>query len=76
MTQAHGWTILMGMRMEIHADVPWPHTQTNRESRTMLPHIAFSGFASRYSEPSVSEGFVEITKIDFQVGLPFDFTGV
>ncbi|EOA81178.1 uncharacterized protein SETTUDRAFT_100378 [Exserohilum turcica Et28A] len=40
--------------------------ETNRESRTMLPHIAFSGFASRYSEPSVSEGFVEITKIDFQ----------
>jgi bifunctional polynucleotide phosphatase/kinase len=41
--------------------------KTNRESRTILPHIAFSGFASRYREPKPSEGFANIIKTDFQV---------
>lgn len=41
--------------------------KTNRESRTILPHVAFSGFASRYREPKLSEGFADIIKTDFQV---------
>lgn len=53
----------------IPADVHFHTTQTNREGRTMLPHIAFSGFASRYREPEVSEGFADIVKVDFQVRL-------
>jgi hypothetical protein len=43
------------------------HSKTNRESRSILPHVAFSGFASRYREPKLSEGFAEIIKTDFQV---------
>ncbi|KAF2218130.1 polynucleotide kinase 3 phosphatase-domain-containing protein [Elsinoe ampelina] len=38
----------------------------NPESRTMLPKMAFSGFAGRYVEPSVREGFQDITKVDFR----------
>ncbi|KNG52297.1 DNA kinase/phosphatase Pnk1 [Stemphylium lycopersici] len=40
--------------------------ETNRESRTILPHVAFSGFGSRYREPKLSEGFVDILKTDFR----------
>ncbi|CAN9316142.1 unnamed protein product [Alternaria alternata] len=40
--------------------------ETNRESRTILPPAAFSGFASRYREPKLSEGFVDIIKTNFQ----------
>ncbi|KAI4919552.1 hypothetical protein J4E90_001689 [Alternaria incomplexa] len=40
--------------------------ETNRESRTILPHVAFSGFASRYREPKLSEGFADIIKNDFE----------
>ncbi|KAB2108263.1 hypothetical protein AG0111_0g3341 [Alternaria gaisen] len=40
--------------------------ETNRESRTILPHAAFSSFASRYREPKLSEGFVDIIKNSFQ----------
>jgi bifunctional polynucleotide phosphatase/kinase len=32
-----------------------------------LPKLAFTGFASRYREPQLSEGIAEIMKIDFQV---------
>lgn len=39
--------------------------QMNPESRTMLPKMAFSGFASRYREPKVEEGFEDITRVDF-----------
>jgi hypothetical protein len=45
--------------------------QTNRESRSILPHAAFSGFASRYREPKASEGFVDIIKTDFLVRFHF-----
>ncbi|KAG8624682.1 hypothetical protein KVT40_007749 [Elsinoe batatas] len=38
----------------------------NPESRTMLPKMAFSGFAGRYVEPSTREGFQDITKVDFR----------
>ncbi len=33
----------------------------------MLPKVAFVGFASRYREPCLDEGFQDITRIDFQV---------
>ncbi|GAB7330138.1 hypothetical protein MBLNU13_g01816t1 [Cladosporium sp. NU13] len=38
----------------------------NPESRTMLPKMAFTGFASRYREPTVDEGFEDITKVNFK----------
>ncbi|KAK1908399.1 hypothetical protein P3342_009248 [Pyrenophora teres f. teres] len=41
--------------------------ESNRESRTILPHIAFSGFASRYREPKSVEGFVDIITADFEL---------
>lgn len=33
----------------------------------MLPKMAFTGFASRYREPTTAEGFAEIIKNDFKV---------
>ena len=39
---------------------------TNPESRTMLPGIAFRGFVQRYSEPRLTEGIQDITEIVFQ----------
>lgn len=33
----------------------------------MLPKMAFTGFASRYREPRLEEGFQDITKVDFNV---------
>ena len=41
--------------------------QMNPERRTMLPKMAFTGFAARYREPKLEEGFQEITKVDFKV---------
>jgi hypothetical protein len=41
--------------------------QMNPESRVMLPRHAFTGFAARYSAPTLDEGFVDITKVDFEV---------
>lgn len=38
----------------------------NRENRTLLPRMAFSGFASRYREPAIKEGFEDITRVDFR----------
>ena len=43
--------------------------QMNPESRTMLPKMAFTGFASRYREPTVDEGFDDIAKVNFKVRL-------
>ncbi|KAF1849978.1 PNK3P-domain-containing protein [Cucurbitaria berberidis CBS 394.84] len=40
--------------------------ETNPESRSILPKLAFNGFASRYREPSVPEGFEDIIKVDFE----------
>jgi bifunctional polynucleotide phosphatase/kinase len=31
----------------------------------MLPKMAFTGFASRYREPKLEEGFEDMTRIDF-----------
>ncbi|KAI4807134.1 PNK3P-domain-containing protein [Aureobasidium sp. EXF-8845] len=44
----------------------WVDDQMNPESRTMLPKQAFTGFASRYIPPTLDEGFVDITKVDFE----------
>ena len=40
----------------------------NPEKRTMLPKVAFSGFAARYREPKVEEGLEDIIKVLFEVG--------
>lgn len=44
-------------------------SQMNPECRTILPKMAFTGFASRYREPTADEGFQDITKVNFQVCL-------
>lgn len=41
--------------------------QMNPEKRTLLPSVAFRGFASRYQAPKLSEGFQDISVIPFQV---------
>ena len=46
--------------------------QMNPESRTILPGIAFRSFATRYVPPTLSEGFRDITNIEFQVSFMFD----
>ncbi|KAL8650510.1 MAG: hypothetical protein Q9210_003785 [Variospora velana] len=40
--------------------------QFNPEKRTILPHSAFSSFASRYKQPKMEEGFQDIVPVDFQ----------
>ncbi|KAF2002643.1 PNK3P-domain-containing protein [Amniculicola lignicola CBS 123094] len=40
--------------------------ESNPENRTMLPKMAFTGFASRYREPKLKEGFADIVKVDFE----------
>lgn len=40
----------------------------NPEKRTILPHSAFSSFASRFKQPTVEEGFQDIVPVEFQVG--------
>ena len=41
--------------------------QMNPESRQMLPKLAFTGFASRYLQPTITEGLEDITTVDFTV---------
>jgi hypothetical protein len=41
--------------------------QTNPENRTLLPRMAFTGFASRYRQPTLLEGFTDITTVHFRV---------
>ncbi|KAI9373296.1 polynucleotide kinase 3 phosphatase-domain-containing protein [Aspergillus egyptiacus] len=38
----------------------------NPESRTLLPGIAFGDFLKRFKEPTLSEGFKDIIRVDFQ----------
>ncbi|KAM0352335.1 hypothetical protein ACHAPU_002000 [Fusarium lateritium] len=38
----------------------------NPESRTVLPKMAFTGFASRFKPPQLKEGFQDITEVQFQ----------
>lgn len=39
----------------------------NPEMRIILPHSAFAGFASRFKEPQMQEGFQDIVHIEFEV---------
>lgn len=39
----------------------------NPEKRSILPHSAFAGFAARFKEPSIEEGFQDVTRVDFKV---------
>lgn len=41
--------------------------QNNPEHRKILPPVAFRSFASRYVQPSMSEGFQDITPVNFVV---------
>ncbi|KAF7597450.1 hypothetical protein BBP40_003697 [Aspergillus hancockii] len=40
--------------------------KTNPESRTLLPGIAFGDFGRRHKEPTMSEGFKDIIRVDFR----------
>ncbi|KAF2467058.1 PNK3P-domain-containing protein [Lindgomyces ingoldianus] len=40
--------------------------EINPEKRSILPKLAFTGFWSRYREPTLKEGFDDITKVDFE----------
>lgn len=46
----------------------------NPENRSILPHSAFSSFATRFKEPKAGEGFQDIIKIDFQVPVTASLT--
>ncbi len=39
----------------------------NPEKRSILPHSAFAGFAARFKEPCIEEGFQDVTRIEFEV---------
>ncbi|KAL8930154.1 MAG: hypothetical protein Q9208_000771 [Pyrenodesmia sp. 3 TL-2023] len=39
----------------------------NPEKRAILPHSAFSSFASRFKQPKVDEGFQDVVPLQFQV---------
>ena len=39
----------------------------NPESRAMLPTVAFTGFAARFTAPQADEGFQDVMTIDFKV---------
>jgi hypothetical protein len=41
--------------------------QMNPEKRSILSSLAFKHFTSRYQPPQLSEGFQDITEINFQV---------
>ncbi|PFH59786.1 hypothetical protein XA68_11894 [Ophiocordyceps unilateralis] len=38
----------------------------NPETRASLPKVAFTGFSSRFKEPKVSEGFQDVTELEFE----------
>ncbi|KAL9592511.1 MAG: hypothetical protein Q9179_006644 [Wetmoreana sp. 5 TL-2023] len=38
----------------------------NPEKRMILPHTAFSSFASRFKQPKADEGFEDVVRVDFQ----------
>jgi bifunctional polynucleotide phosphatase/kinase len=40
--------------------------QLNPEGREALPRTAFLGYASRFKEPKVKEGFQDIVEVDFK----------
>jgi bifunctional polynucleotide phosphatase/kinase len=50
------------------------NAKLNPEKRRELPKIAFNGFATRYKEPSMEEGFQEILPVEFQFqGTPEEY---
>ncbi|OJJ02937.1 hypothetical protein ASPVEDRAFT_42469 [Aspergillus versicolor CBS 583.65] len=42
------------------------NTSLNPESRALLPGIAFGDFSRRFTEPTLSEGFQDIIRVDFR----------
>jgi len=38
----------------------------NPEDRETLPKLAFNGFASRFKEPKMKEGFQDVVEVEFQ----------
>ncbi|KAL8912784.1 MAG: hypothetical protein Q9172_007438 [Xanthocarpia lactea] len=40
--------------------------QFNPEKRTILPHTAFSSFASRFKQPKMEEGFQDVVPVHFK----------
>lgn len=40
--------------------------EMNPEARSALPKLAFNGFASRFKEPKVKEGFQDIVEVEFK----------
>ncbi|KAL4808536.1 polynucleotide kinase 3 phosphatase-domain-containing protein [Aspergillus unguis] len=42
------------------------NTSLNPESRTLLPGIAFGDYLRRFQEPTLSEGFQDIIRVDFR----------
>jgi bifunctional polynucleotide phosphatase/kinase len=49
--------------------------QMNPENREILPKMAFTGFASRYERPQLSEGFQDIVEVPFEVGIMALYVG-
>ncbi|KAK2594372.1 DNA kinase/phosphatase Pnk1 [Conoideocrella luteorostrata] len=50
-----------------HNDAARAHNKSlNPESRQVLPKLAFTGFASRYKEPHLKEGFQDIMEFEFK----------
>lgn len=50
-----------------HNDAVRAHNKSlNPEARQVLPKLAFTGFASRYKQPQLKEGFQDIVEIDFK----------
>lgn len=39
----------------------------NPDNRSVLPHLAFSSFASRFVKPSTKEGFEDVITLEFKV---------
>ncbi|KAH8821230.1 polynucleotide kinase 3 phosphatase [Xylogone sp. PMI_703] len=42
------------------------NSKMNPEKRTILPKLAFTGFASRFQKPTLAEGFQDIQEITFK----------
>ncbi|KAK4145074.1 polynucleotide kinase 3 phosphatase-domain-containing protein [Dichotomopilus funicola] len=51
---------------EHNAAVRFLNKTLNPEARDALPKIAFTGFASRFKEPKLEEGFQDIIPVDFK----------
>ena len=42
------------------------NSSLNPEKRDILPAVAFTGFKSRFKEPTAKEGFEEVIPVEFQ----------